>query len=69
MIIKCLKCKKCFDDQFRVTDCPHDTFMANDGQNNFRHYHESYLSDKPLRPFTAEYNDYQNWLDKNRIRF
>lgn len=45
MILKCETCKKHFDDEFRVTYCPHNTFSANDGDNNFRHYPESYISD------------------------
>lgn len=43
MIVLCEKCKKRFDDEFRLTFCPHDTFAANDGENNHRHYPESYL--------------------------
>jgi hypothetical protein len=44
MIVKCSKCKRHFDDEFRLTFCPHDTFAANDGCNNFAYYPESYLS-------------------------
>jgi len=43
MIVRCQKCNKGFDDQFRWTICPHETFAANDGQNNFQHHPESYL--------------------------
>lgn len=43
MIVKCQKCAKRFDDEFRTTICPHDTFAANDGYNNFAHHPDSYL--------------------------
>jgi hypothetical protein len=45
MIVQCEKCQKYFDDQFRWTICPHETFSANDGQNNFAHHPESFLGD------------------------
>jgi hypothetical protein len=38
-----------FDDEFRWTICPHETFAANDGHNNFAHREDSYLSDFPPR--------------------
>lgn len=44
MIVKCKKCQMYFDDEFRLTVCPHRTFMANDGRNNFEHHPYSYLS-------------------------
>jgi len=48
MIIKCSVCGKYLDDEFRTTICPHETFSANDGNNNFAHHPESYLSlEKP----------------------
>lgn len=43
MIVVCEKCKAKYDDQFRWTYCPHDTFEANDGQNNFAHHPDSFL--------------------------
>lgn len=43
MITKCNKCKLHYDDEFRWTICPHNTFAANDGLNNFRHHRKSYL--------------------------
>ncbi len=43
MIIKCSECGRRFDDEFRTTICPHETFSANDGANNFMHHPESYL--------------------------
>jgi hypothetical protein len=46
MIVQCKDCKKYYDDQFRYTICPHDTFLANDGRNNFMYHEDSYLSDK-----------------------
>jgi len=48
MIVKCCdKCKRHFDDTYRWTFCPHDTFMANNECDSFRHYHESYLDADP----------------------
>ena len=44
MIVQCDSCKRYFDNEFRLTYCPHDTFAANDGKNNFAHHPESYLS-------------------------
>lgn len=44
MIVKCDTCTRSYDDAFRSTICPHDTFAANDGDNNFAHHPESYLS-------------------------
>ena len=35
MIVKCQKCNRYFDDEFRTTICPHNAFSANDGNNNF----------------------------------
>jgi len=44
VIVQCDSCKRYFDNEFRLTYCPHDTFAANDGKNNFVHHPESYLS-------------------------
>jgi hypothetical protein len=46
MIVLCPTCGRHYDDTYRWTYCPHDTFAANDGANNFRHHPESYLSRK-----------------------
>ena len=46
MIVRCEKCRKYFDDEFRLTYCPHDTFPANDGHNHFEHHRDSYLDDE-----------------------
>ncbi len=43
MNITCPTCQAIFDDQYRLTLCPHDTFAANDGNNNFQHHPESTL--------------------------
>lgn len=43
MIIQCVKCNARFDDEFRTTICPHETFAANDGKNNFSHHPEALL--------------------------
>lgn len=48
MVVTCDDCGMYFDDEFRVTFCPHDTFAANDGHNNFAHHPESYLSSRPV---------------------
>lgn len=43
MKVFCLDCGSMYDDEFRLTYCPHDTFLANDGQNNFAHHPESLI--------------------------
>lgn len=75
MIVKCPSCPKFFDDQFRTTICPHDTFSANDGWNNFKHYPESWLADsEPKRTVTdmlvevSEHDAYEHWLAENRVK-
>jgi hypothetical protein len=47
VIVQCKICRKFLDDAFRYTICPHPTFAANDGQNNFAHHPESYLATAP----------------------
>lgn len=47
MIVTCPTCRRSFDDAYRTTICPHGTFAANDGNNNFAHHLESHLSVKP----------------------
>ncbi len=42
MIVRCPTCHVHFDDTFRWTYCPHDTFAVNDGSNHFTHYPESF---------------------------
>lgn len=49
MIVKCSECRRTFDDTYRSTLCPHETFPANDGANNFVHHPESHLSRAPER--------------------
>lgn len=78
MIVKCESCNKYYDDQFRNTGCPHDTFMTNDGQNQFAKYDWDWLADyEPRRGFSdpmfeqgyqSEHDKYQEWLDANRIK-
>lgn len=68
MIIKCLTCAQYYDDEFRDTGCPHVTFPANDGHNNFKHYMQSWLSDHAPVAGTAEYRVYREWLFKNKVR-
>lgn len=43
----CSKCAAYFDDEFRTTVCPHGTFPANDGSNNFAHHPESVMQPAP----------------------
>lgn len=43
MIQNCHYCEASFDDEFRFTYCPHDLFLVNDGNNNFRIHEESEL--------------------------
>lgn len=44
MITTCNLCKATYDDEFRLTICPHNLFPANDGQNNFRLHTESVIT-------------------------
>lgn len=57
MIVECKKCLRAYDDEFRWTICPHETFAANDGNNNFAHNPDAYLS-PPRRKLTKE-----DWYD------
>lgn len=78
MIIQCEQCSKYYDDEFRNTSCPHNTFSANDGQNNFKHYPDAWLSDRfPKRGFSdpafehghaSEHDKYQAWRDNNKVK-
>jgi NTP pyrophosphatase (non-canonical NTP hydrolase) len=43
MIVRCDICKFSFEDEYRSHCCPHETFAANDGRNNFAHHPGSYL--------------------------
>jgi len=45
MIVTCKACGTRFDDEYRWTFCPHETFAANDGKNNFAHYPESLIEE------------------------
>ena len=44
MIVECPDCHRTLDDTYRSTLCPHETFAANDGKNNFAHHPEAHLS-------------------------
>ena len=44
MIIECPDCRRAFEDEYRSHLCPHETFAANDGRNNFAHHPGAYLS-------------------------
>jgi hypothetical protein len=50
VIVTCGNCRIRFDDEFRTTICPHGTFAANDGQNNFTHHPEAFLGTEPESP-------------------
>ncbi len=47
MIVQCPKCRMYYEDSYRWTICPHQTFAANDGANNFAYHDESYLDKEP----------------------
>jgi hypothetical protein len=55
VIVLCPTCLVQYDDQFRLTLCPHPTFAANDGHNNHKHHPKAYLSTDPTtqRDYTA----------------
>lgn len=63
MIVICVKCMMSFDDEFRTTVCPHGTFAANDGRNNFKHHPESHLNreTEPSELEKALDRDTQTW--------
>jgi len=42
MIVPCGECGSSYDDEFRSALCPHCTFSANDGCNNFNHHIEAH---------------------------
>lgn len=46
MKVYCAQCDTRYDDEFRTTICPHETFAANDGKNNFAHHPESFIEPK-----------------------
>lgn len=54
MIVTCSTCRRRFDDEYRWTICPHDTFAANDGKNNFAHHPEAFLSANVVKPLAEE---------------
>jgi hypothetical protein len=73
MIIKCLKCNQYYDDEFRVLDCSHVVFLANDGQNNFKYYHGAWLADHPpnlssKKGERSEHLIYRDWLERNKVK-
>lgn len=41
MRVFCNNCHCDYDDEFRTTVCPHQTFPANDGSNNFEYHDHS----------------------------
>jgi hypothetical protein len=47
MVVHCALCTQWYDDEYRVTFCPHDTFLANDGTNRFAHHPRAYLAKVP----------------------
>jgi hypothetical protein len=50
MIVTCPECHRRYDDEFRWTICPHETFAANDGRNNFAHHPESVIEELAAVP-------------------
>lgn len=77
MIVQCSDCDKFLDDEFRNTSCPHEAFLANDGQNKFKIYEESWLADnRPRRGFycpsfcaggQSEHDKYLDFLNNNKV--
>ena len=57
MTVRCSTCGRYFDDEFRLTYCPHDTFAANDGNNNFAHHPEALLTRPFRKPKREDFND------------
>lgn len=58
-------CGASFDDEFRTTICPHQTFAANDGHNHFAHHPESlitYPDNKGLGGEELQQIDRDGWL-------
>ena len=47
MIVQCEKCGAYFEDEYRLTTCPHLAFNANDGYNNFAVHEDAYLDVNP----------------------
>ena len=43
MIVLCDGCGMWYDDEYRWTICPHQTFAANNGNNNFVHNDQAYI--------------------------
>lgn len=72
MIVQCSDCDKFLDDEFRNTDCPHEAFLANDRQNKFKIYEESWLADTPPSKYCgfgpSEHDLYQNFLNNNKVK-
>ena len=47
MVVFCKTCNMFYDDEFRLTFCPHDAFLANDWpQKKFSIHHDAYLSEQ-----------------------
>ena len=57
MVVRCKKCLRSFDDEYRWTICPHETFEANDGNNNFAHHPESHLSPERRKLTREDWED------------
>jgi hypothetical protein len=66
MIVRCPACDIYYDDEFRKSICTHATFLANDGQNNFRRYEESWYNIR--LPSKNEANEYEEFLNANKVK-
>lgn len=44
MIVNCVTCGAEFEDVYRSWTCPHNAFLANDGNNNFSVHEEAHLN-------------------------
>lgn len=68
MIITCPNCQRTFQDEYRTTICPHETFAANDGQNNFAHHSEAHLSPAIERK-SMTLNDYAAEVHQANVKW
>lgn len=67
MIVQCALCRMYFEDVYRTTICPHDTFLANDGFNNFAHHPDSVLQlERPSSEIVRDANRVDDIMIINR---
>lgn len=61
MKVWCPNCGACYEDIYRLKICPHDTFAANDGKNNFAHHPEALLIPPPPELTTINKGGFPQW--------